>query len=115
MAPYWSGRGFGDTGEIDDVLVEAVLVVDVDGSLVRVVDDDGGGSFVSLLLARDLSWKMDEIRDLRVGLGSGGIVAILSSTDGEVKVGYVNEVCSRDDVEVERRSRKRGEAGLRCR
>jgi hypothetical protein len=72
---------------MDEVLVEVVLVVDVDGSLVRVVDDDGGGSFVSLLLARDLGRKTDERRDLRVGLGSGAVVAILSSTDAEVKVG----------------------------
>jgi hypothetical protein len=76
---------------MDDVLVEVVLVVDVDGSLVRVVDD-GGGSFVSLLLARDLGRKTDERRDLRVVFGSGAVVAILSSTDGEVKVGYLRSM-----------------------
>lgn len=66
--------------------MEVVFVVDVEGSLVR-VEDDGGGTFVSLLLVRDLGRKTEERRDLRVGLGSGVVVAILSSTDGEVKVG----------------------------
>ncbi len=111
MAPYWSGRGFGDVGEMDNVLVEVVLVVDVEGSFVRV--EDVGGTLVSLLLVRDLRRKTEERRDLRVGLRSGVVVAILSSTGDELKVGYVSEICSRDDVQVERR-RRRGDAGSRC-
>lgn len=86
MAPYWRGRGFGETGEMDEVLVDVVFVVDVEGSLVR-VEDDGGGTFVSLLLLRDLGRKTEERRDLRVCLGSGVVVAILSLRDGELMVG----------------------------
>jgi hypothetical protein len=43
--------------------------------LVR-VGNDGGGAFVSLLLVRYLGRKTEERRDLRVGLGSGMVVAI---------------------------------------
>ena len=65
-------------------------MVEVEGSLVR-VGNDGGVAFVSLLLVRDLGRKTEERRDLRVGFGSGMVVAMLSSTDGEVKVCQVNE------------------------
>jgi hypothetical protein len=65
-------------------------VVEVEGSLVR-VGNDGWGIFVSLLLVRDLGRKTEERRDLKVGLGSGMVVAMLTSTDGEVKVCQVNE------------------------
>jgi hypothetical protein len=113
-APYWRGRGF-DTGEMDEVLVEVVFVVDVEGSLVR-VEGDGGGSFVSLLPVRDLGRKTEERRDLRVGLGFGVVAAISGSRGGEVKVGVpqLNEVCSRDNDAIERRRRRKGEARSTC-
>ena len=61
-------------------------MVEVEGSLVR-VGNDGWGIFVSLLLVRDLGRKTEERRDLRVCLGSGVVVAILSLRDGELMVG----------------------------
>lgn len=100
MAPYWRGRGFvvGKVGELVEMgesvetgeIGERVVVVDVDVVVEAEMDFDlvvegerrsFGGGLLSLEVEveRDLGWKREERRVLRVGFGVGeSILGLLS-------------------------------------